>query len=387
MNSFVAEWPQDVFQKVVDAVAADRSRYTYAHTKRSRPPLPDDAQIRELIETALRASLDREEGRQADFSLVFCEPTEIDGMPFVTSEPFTAEALRRLMPSADSEVDGIAVSAGESGLQIWGIAERREDAVVIRAIAPGRVMACFGGSTIARFNGHTCSLLRVDRDQVLGMAAALLPEGDDPGNLVKMQFLWGLGMIMRGFGHGGTIVVLNGTPVPGTVEGGRDLRSLDVLTRKARPAIEELKQVIESDQQSASVSIGDVGVLHDLQGGGLATGELGELFRKIGRLTLVDGALVLDQGFAVLTAGAKLYGSAAVDTWWAWEPELPEWNKEEGSDGRFEGTRHSSALRFVAANPGTVALVCSQDGVLTFVGCPAGSDAPRIMKNLDLILT
>jgi hypothetical protein len=144
---------------------------------------------------------------------------------------------------------------------------------------------------------------------------------------------------------------------------------------------------MDSDHEDPSVVIGDVAGLHDLQTGGLPSGETGELLRKIGRLTQVDGALVLDHQFNVLSVGAKLYGTAAVESWWMWEPEAPEWRHEEGSDGRFEGTRHSSALRYVKANPGCVAMVCSQDGVLTFLGCPTESDAPKIMKNLDLILT
>jgi hypothetical protein len=386
MNSFVAEWPQDVFEKIVEAVRTDRRRYAYAHTKRMRPPVPDEAQTKELIEAALRASLEREEGRAAAFSIVFSEATELDAMPFTSVEALTPEAIRRLMPTADPDMDGIGVSAHD-GLQIWGITERREDAFVVRATAPGRVMACFGGATIARFDGHTCSLLRVDRDQVLSIGSELLPEGPAAANLVKMQFLWGLGITLRSLGHGGTIAVLDQPPQPGGLEGGRDLKPLHLLSKKVAPAIEELQQLVESDKQAPSALIGDVSGLHDLQTGGVPTGELGELLRKVGRLTQIDGALVLDSHFNVLNVGAKLYGPAAVEAWWMWEPESPEWKKEEGSDGRFEGTRHSSALRFIAANPGAVALVCSQDGVLTFLGCPAESDAPRIMKNLDLILT
>lgn len=387
MNSFVAEWPPDLFQNIVEAVRADRRRYMYVHTKRSRPSVPDEAQTKELIETALRASLEREEGRAATFSLVFCPTTAVDGMPFSGVEAFTPEAIRRLMPTVDPDVDGIGVLGTPEGLQIWGIAERREDAFVIRATAPGRVMACFGGATVARFDGHTCSLLRVDRDQVLGIAADLLPAGDSAANLVKTQFLWGLGITLRGLGHGGTVAVLTEGASTSSVEGGRELRPLTLLAERVVPAVAELKQLMDADHQDPSGVIGDVAGLHDLQTGGLPTGETGELLRKIGRLTLVDGALVLDHQFNVLSVGAKLYGAAAVESWWMWEPETPEWQREEGSDGRFEGTRHSSALRFVAANPGSVAMVCSQDGVLTFLGCPADSDGPRIMKNLDLILT
>lgn len=359
----------------------------YIRTKRLRPQVPDEAQTKELVETALRASLEREEGRTAVFSLVFCEATEIDSMPFTAPETFTPEGIRRLMPTADPDVDGLGVSGTPDGLQIWGIAERREDAFVIRATAPGRVMACFGGATVARFDGHTCSLVRVDRDQVLGTAAELLPGGDQAANLVKMQFLWGLGITLRNLGHGGTVAVLKeGADITST-EGGRELKPLRLLAEKVLPAIAELKQLMDSDHPHPSDVIGDVAGLHDLQTGGIPTGETGELLRKIGRLTLVDGALVLDHRFNVLSVGAKLYGTAAVESWWMWEPETPEWRQEEGSDGRFEGTRHSSALRYVAANPGCVAMVCSQDGVLTFLGCPKESEAPRIMKNLDLILT
>ncbi len=387
MNSFVAEWPPDLFGNIVEAVRADRRRYMYIHTKRFRPEVPDEAQTKELVEAALRASLEREEGRAADFSLVFCEATAIDGMPFSGVESFTPEGIRRLMPTVDPDVDGLGVSGTPDGLQIWGIAERREDAFVIRATAPGRVVACFGGATVARFDGHTCSLLRVDRDQVLSIAAGLLPGGDSAANLVKMQFLWGLGITLRSLGHGGTVALLREGADIGTLEGGRELKPLKLLAEKVGPAISELKQLMDADHPDPSAVIGDVAGLHDLQTGGPPTGEAGELLRKIGRLTLVDGALVLDHRFNVLSVGAKLYGTAAVESWWVWEPETPEWRKEEGSDGRFEGTRHTSALRYVAANPGCVAMVCSQDGVLTFHGCPSESDGPRIMKNLDLILT
>lgn len=93
---FSADWPGGIFEAILTAINNDRWRYAMAQPKEKRPPVPTAEQLRQLLEVAILASLEKEEGRPADFSLVFATPEQTDSIPFASSEPFTAELIRRL---------------------------------------------------------------------------------------------------------------------------------------------------------------------------------------------------------------------------------------------------------------------------------------------------
>jgi hypothetical protein len=86
-----------------------------------------------------------------------------------------------------------------------------------------------------------------------------------------------------------------------------------------------------------------------------------EMLQGIGQLAAVDGALVMDSGFAVLAFGTTL---SAPDTASGAVAGPDGFGRAEGGSfeiGRY-GTRHSSAMHFAAAVPDSIVFVISQDG-------------------------
>lgn len=389
MPDFSADWPDGIFQAILTAIDKDRWRYAMVQPREKRPPVPTAEQLRQLLEVASLASLEKEEGRPADFSLVFATPAQADPIPFALSEPLTAELVRRLMPMADSEVLGLAVRGDGDSLSVWGLAPRREDAVVVRVVSPGRLALSFGGATLARFQGNRCTTLATRTDEVLQRIGTYLSGADDVLDIVRTEFLWALMVTLRSFGHGGTVVVLGDGKVRG-VQSGREfappMRDLSLKVEMARAALQREADAIPGESPRSLME--GVSALRDLQTGGLPTGEIGAVLKTIARFTQVDGALLLDSRFQALRVGAKLSNRGQVRAWFLWRVESDS-NDEilvQGIDGDFAGTRHSSALRFVSRNPGCLAFTCSQDGSLTlFVG--RRGEPPKVLVGLESLLS
>ena len=384
---YVASWPDEVFDTIARAVRLDRLRYTAERTQRRRPTAPESAQIRALVVASIRASLERDEGRGATFSLVLCEKEAADGVQFAEPQDFSEDAIRRLMPLIDPDAEGAGVEWTGGSPRIWGLTARREDALVVRGIAPGRVSVCFGGATIARFNGDECRILSIDQKNMLLGASGLLHEGSDPRAFVKIQFLWALGLVARTFGHGGTFVI-SGEEAASAIHGGWSFKTpYSGLGALVGPACSEMEALMKQlPDEDPLVLLDEVRGLTFLQTGGLPAGDQGDVLRRIAMWSQVDGAVVMDHSFNILGIGAKLTFDEPVTTWNDWRPTEPRWVAKEGRDGDFIGTRHGSALRFVAAQPRTAALVCSQDGGLTLLGRRPGEERVAIMRHLELVM-
>jgi hypothetical protein len=87
----------------------------------------------------------------------------------------------------------------------------------------------------------------------------------------------------------------------------------------------------------------------------------------IAGLTAVDGAAVITDRYEVLAFGAKIGrrpGGAQIEQIVVTEP-IEGGAAERVHPGRLGGTRHLSAAQFVQDQPGSLALVASQDGRCT----------------------
>ena len=80
------------------------------------------------------------------------------------------------------------------------------------------------------------------------------------------------------------------------------------------------------------------------------------LLNTIAQITCVDGATIVDEYFEPLLFGARLSADQ-----WRGKVCLATQSGDEIPRGRY-GTRHNSAIDFVAACPGVIAFVLSQDG-------------------------
>lgn len=88
--------------------------------------------------------------------------------------------------------------------------------------------------------------------------------------------------------------------------------------------------------------------------------------RVVAQLTAVDGAVLLDETLGVRSFGAVFQGVESTPCRWAppgasVESAIADWNELPEFDIEAKGTRHRSAARFCARNPGSVVFVISQD--------------------------
>jgi hypothetical protein len=99
-----------------------------------------------------------------------------------------------------------------------------------------------------------------------------------------------------------------------------------------------------------------------------ALGSYERSLRLIGQLTAVDGATVITRDLAVLGFGAKIDSQADPDHLVNVGGPLEDSATERPQPiSKLGGTRHQSAARFVRDNKDSIAVVASQDGVLSFV--------------------
>ena len=86
----------------------------------------------------------------------------------------------------------------------------------------------------------------------------------------------------------------------------------------------------------------------------------------LANLAQIDGAVVLDKRFALAGFGAEVSSELAppARVWRALDREGVERQCEEVE---AVGTRHRAAYRFVREHAGSLAIVVSQDGAVTFV--------------------
>jgi hypothetical protein len=109
---------------------------------------------------------------------------------------------------------------------------------------------------------------------------------------------------------------------------------------------------------------------------------------RIGRLTAIDGALVMTYDRALRCFGAKIQ---------ALEPQSGSTQVRlltpvEGDQGRkityaeLGGTRHFSAAQFAHDQPDAIAIVASQDGNVTFFTKDAATDELLVVQRAELSL-
>lgn len=96
--------------------------------------------------------------------------------------------------------------------------------------------------------------------------------------------------------------------------------------------------------------------------------RLHQALRLVGGLTAVDGAMVMTMDLKILGYGAKLKAPAKqlkVREWLPYRHYASEPMRLED----IGGTRHRSAAQFVSQHPETIILVASQDGRFTIFSC------------------
>lgn len=382
------------------------------------PPLPAHDDLRDLLETAFLASLEREEGRELRFVLCCAPDRQIhrDGVqetvpliPFRTPRPLTVESIRRLAPAVDSGQAAILVTYGAAVgthemagvLHVGGegtgprgrrsFYDRRAPfALLIDARAPGELHIYQGGIKVAALKAGRL------HDQVAFTALEFLPISDilnrgeaairprivsprhEPAR-ESSDFEW-IALLstilnvvngVREHGHGGTVMlVAPGAESDLPIRTKYDLDTCVDLLDTAFVRFVNARHRLTETQRDVLLpsSTEDPMTLPVLRAAAVAAEErLIDAAAVVSALSAVDGALILTSDLRVLGFGAEIVLDATAPIA---AHEVSGYAMGGGDwpaiDSESFGMRHRSALRGVATASDTAAFIISQDGTVSF---------------------
>ena len=355
----------------------DQAHPERCRTKRQLYPL---SVLKLFIEEAFFASLSKEEGIVPRFSAVLVSKSDAtDPMLNYRTEiqvfenplPFTVSAIPKVSPAFDPHLSSLAVAPDDEGqLLIWGVFSYeptfhyynevqivvegttyiRPDFLTVSTVAPGSLIFSRQNSMLGRLsNGYFVPATPTPfASSSLGHHLIRLIERTDAWKQHGPDYLsyaiWALEILLdqsAARGHGGTIVFLDysdGEP-----------RGLFVP-----------KYHLQGQQRLGPRICNCASSSKNL------TGNLGyrkitfETIQRVAQLTAVDGALVMNSAFDVLTFGATLTaprwtGKALIG------PDALGQSIGESFDVTRYGTRHNSALDFAASCSNSIVFVISQD--------------------------
>lgn len=309
-----------------------------------------------MIDLALEASLESDEGRPAQFALVFADIAHAEGTEPRFELRLTSGTIRRVAPALPTEL-GLGIAPfGTRTLASWGFIKRREDAVEVRVTGPGRLVVSFGRTNVAIINGTKCRVLTVGRLSRLIDELSPLVGGATPSTDVSLYFLIRLGVHIRSLRHGGAAVI---APRRDSCIGGHTLGPpLSTLARAYRERVQAHQDNWESpDGPRYALDV----LCEDT--------DDPPALSTVARLCNIDGAAVLTSDLDVVAAGVRLtYPDDDKKVGWEqWEPFTGSWENKENA-AALGGMRHQSMALFASANPGTLGVICSQDGEISLVG-------------------
>ena len=359
-------------------------------------PGPSAGEIKTLVQTTFWASLTKEEDKFHDFRLVFMPVDEFDEglMVFRKPLPFEPEKLAKIAPSfLPAFRVGVWRAQDAANLQIWGIAhsDHRAWPLYMEGSAGEIIVSVPSG-----LKGVITTRLGaqfVDPQKVSFVRGSSRPPAqNDEQKAFYSSDLREIAKAMRKHGHGGTLLV-----IPNEIE--NELAELiypDRFTYECE-RYETVKRALESREEAfrdrtrkekEAEKVGGLLAFFDEPADALRARES---LRSIGQLTAADGATMITRDFSVLGFGAKIKSNP-----------ISEANKvtsvcisEPFEDSKMErkdfselgwGTRHQSAAQFVGNSKESIAIVASQDGVVSFLAWDEMENAVRVIRHAEFVL-
>ncbi len=351
--------------------------------------------LSQIIEAAYWVSHATEERNQTNVSLVLKKPDNVWDT-YCFDHPISLEQnhLVKIGSALDSNFSDICLWPGKNkNLEIWGFKMRPLNHLTanlrILILGHGKVLIICYGRALAAITGNNGIFLNPEV-----LFKILLPTiclYDDFSNFKDQQYfaftsLLHISQAMRAHEKGGTLLVV----------------SEDTGWKKS------LKQPIHYKGRARFMDTNQNAIpIPDLS---FATKNPRELFNAIcnpeskamaelrlkfieqcfyiGRLTATDGALVMSIDRHVRCFGAKiqpigpLLGSTEVRV------VRPVVGGKESKKiiADLGGTRHQSAAQFVHDQPGSIAIVASQDGNMSFITKDPSSEKLLIVEDAELVL-
>jgi hypothetical protein len=365
--------------------------------------------LKNIVETAFRASLSREEDKGIRFSLILFSKYEFreqlkeycrqDAFVFENPLPFNEEKIKKLAPAISTENGGMALQVNEDGnLEIWGViywgistnrfnsipvgiegfGTIRPDSFSITAIGVGNLQISRGNSKIGQV------LLCVFEaaiptpfieKEIGGYLLNLISENElyqKYGAEYWYDYRDALMCLLHRIAilsHGAAIIIAKENWIQKTnklYEGkyvlnrGYDMRDTIALEKllnhelQIRNALKAKPELLERYKSKVNITPEDV--IESSQWCALYLRRFYlERLELIARLSCIDGALILSSELKVMIFGARLTADK-------WEREVML-NNGERFDVKTYGTRHNSMIDFIGASEGNaIGFVLSQDG-------------------------
>jgi hypothetical protein len=356
------------------------------------PPTLDE--LRLLVATTFWASLGTQEGQQARPALSLVPPeAAIDSAQFSNVVPVSVEDLAKLSPAFRQADVYAGIWRYPGGLALWGLLLAPVDrALRIRALSPGVLHLSAGPNLLAVLSGERAQLVAPDRalqfnellTRALGLTSDLWLRSR------QNDYLRHIARRMLEHGRGGTLVIVpspEGTwtktlrirhqfvlPLHDIVNAWRDETDANrrqSVSEKVLPADISMTTLVDRANSVVEASV--------------ARDRARALSDRVGDVTAMDGAAVVTQELALLGFGAKILTNVVPPKILEVRPVIGA-ALEPSSLDALGGTRHQSAARFVTANRDCVALVTSQDGMVSLFSWFEEDGAVLVARELELLL-
>ncbi|HKE55794.1 MAG TPA: hypothetical protein VKB46_03800 [Pyrinomonadaceae bacterium] len=320
---------------------------------------PGAQAIETIIDTALWASLLREEGYSPKISLAFLSPEQAGNpLQFERQLPLTPHVLARLAPAVERPGIHLGVWPQQDELRIWGTTRTIPRlCFVLEVVEPGLLVVKYRRRQDTGKYANVV-VLKGDEIKLVDEKGTRLP--DCPSLITKLlsfgsqeldngaiNVLMQLAVSMRAHGRGGSLLI-----VPQDSERWRE-SILQPIPYLVSPHYPELAELMRKDPQQKSQQTWQEAFIDAVD--------------AIAGLTAVDGAALMTDQYELLSFGAKIArrdGGVRIEQVIITEPVI------DGSASvvhplELGGTRHLSAAQFVHDQRDAIALVASQDGKFT----------------------
>lgn len=350
---------------------------------------PPRNELSTIIQIAFFASLAEEEGRLVPFDLCYASPGQSGRsyreIRFEHPIQLSVEAIRRLAPATVPDKTLIAIFAdGRFGTQlsIWGLIIPVEDGqgggnslqqnrlLTISTRRPGSFTVKYRAQDLLHYSRGYLSFEKsteeVDPKTLIQTVAAMLPEGElwkEMTSLAASRLLQVAASTLEAK-TGGTLLVLpNSMP--------KALRPSQYHLDTKHWLLNPKTIYSKSVQRSQAVF------------------RVEDSVRIFSGWMKVDGALVVNKELACISFGtmietipSSVIQNIIVDLH---SPAKPTKAFKNVQLSEFSGgMRHKSAIEFCFQNPGALALIVSQDGVLTIA--QRNSSEPRVIAIRPIVL-
>ncbi|GAB6126284.1 diadenylate cyclase [Humidesulfovibrio idahonensis] len=353
--------------------------------------LADAEQLSQLCTACFWASLEVEEGREVRGTISICSPESVQlARAFTHPVPVTVRDLVALLTA--SPRTPLAVHGGPEGLHVWGMLDAEPEGLLrLRIAGNGILLASRARRVLALLNQGVMSI-PVAADEIslsqlvartLGKERYLEEHGNAPARFIRVV------TTMIRHGHGGTLVLVS--PEDQSWRAGVSFRfcfdeeSGRLLQHSVRDFESGMNEALRGYDDLVAgrancASLTDLREQYDAVNYLRTLSE--SLFRRVGDLGLIDGAVVMDMDLMLHGFGAKLlFGPEefTVTTLNAVTGRV----REDVPLAALGGMRHQSAARFVQANRETDAFVISQDGRLSMISWSELTQTVAVVQNME----